>query len=249
MGAALILGALVHFMLRSRADVRGTVADPGSAELPADRPARDPRAVWTRTSAVASPVRPLPAVAASPALVVEVATPATAEPTVIPPRRSAAAMEVLRRYRLTQQADEMALESLRIAEADRAAIRKINEEHRPPRSNVIPSVADGGAENPDRREANRRVAIEKVLGDTAAKEFFAAEASERSARDNQLQQLLGASEAASPPGVTDAGPSGPPPTAAPPVVPPPDAIDASAQTDRPTLLAPADDHVSPLPER
>jgi hypothetical protein len=108
-------------------------------------------------------------------------------------------MQAWRRYSQVRRADEMAFESLKIAEPARVAIRKINEEHRPKLRDLANTPPDGGTEAAERDETARRVAIDGVLGADAAKEFYAAESSAKLQRRNQMPPPSGGPDAEVPP--------------------------------------------------
>ena len=110
-----------------------------------------------------------------------------------------AMMQAWRRYSQVRRADELAFESLKIAEPARAAIRKINDEHRPKMRDLASTPPDGGAEAVERDETVRRVAIDGVLGADAAKEFYTAEASAKLKWLNQLPPPSGGPDAQIPP--------------------------------------------------
>jgi hypothetical protein len=103
-------------------------------------------------------------------------------------RPSPAAQKVWRQFRLVQQADELAFETLKIPETARAAIRKINDDYRPPKGSLIGSGSDGASAYLDLQDRTRRNAIDNVLGFESAKDFFAAEAAEKTVEENALQE-------------------------------------------------------------
>jgi len=105
-------------------------------------------------------------------------------------RASPAALKVWRQFRFVRQADEVLFESMKIPETARAAIRKINEDYRPPKGHMLGSVSEGASAYLDLQDRTRRNAIDNVLGSDTAKDFFAAEAAERDARENALQEFL-----------------------------------------------------------
>jgi hypothetical protein len=90
------------------------------------------------------------------------------------------------RYHQTWRADEVAFEILQIAEPIRAAIRTINEAHRPS-MDTTDKMSERGSSPPQggadpllvRDEGARRAAIDRVLGADLAKALYAAESSAR----------------------------------------------------------------------
>jgi Ni/Co efflux regulator RcnB len=89
-------------------------------------------------------------------------------------REAPALIEDWRRYRLLRQADEKAFERLELDGKFRAAIRKIDGQHRP--RSAPPLVSTPGIPTSEgEMEAARRAAIDALLGAELASAFYSAE--------------------------------------------------------------------------
>jgi len=90
-------------------------------------------------------------------------------------REAPALIEDWRRYQLLRQADEKAFERLELDGNLRAAIRKIDAEHRPRSAPPLVSTP-GTPASEGEMEAARRAAIDVLLGADGARAFYSAEA-------------------------------------------------------------------------
>ena len=188
--AALVsmVGVYLILRFRSKIELRTTKADAMDESVDQSNPPPLPASREPKVARLAARLPPTAAVESD-------ATPdaATSQPhgdggVATLKRPSPAAQKVWRQFRLVQQADELAFETLKIPETARAAIRKINDDYRPPKGSLIGSGSDGASAYLDLQDRTRRNAIDNVLGSESAKDFFAAEAAEKTVEENALQE-------------------------------------------------------------
>jgi hypothetical protein len=173
-----VLGAAVYVLSRSRERViaSSTVADEVSGAPP--RPAVlavDPPNTAAGPRGVAAPASPLPVLSPPPPL----AERAAAAPDAAFAAETGTANERLRsiaarNQRLITESDERVFEALKLSDATRAAIRRINDEASA-RARVALEAAPPHPPRTDESAPERRAAIKDLLGEDAAGQFDNAE--------------------------------------------------------------------------